>query len=83
MTVHTLYKYKDSDPDLIKLDGDLLLDPQITCNIQFDTKESNTFNKSILVKTKSFVDYEFNETSQQLESRIMESGARDAGYMII
>ena len=83
MTVHTLYKYKDSDPDLIKLDGDLLLDPQITCNIQYDTKESNTFNESILVKTKSFVDYEFNETSQQLESRIMESGARDAGYMII
>ena len=37
----------------------------------------------MLIKTNSFLDYDFNETSKLLESRILESGARDAGFMIV
>lgn len=83
MTTHTLEKFHDDDPEMITLEGDLSLDPQITCNILYDTTVNNTFNETIMVKTKSFIDYEFNETTHKIDGTILESGARDSGYMIV
>jgi len=36
-----------------------------------------------LVKTKSYTDYEFNLNSSKLEGRILESGARDSGFLVV
>jgi hypothetical protein len=58
-------------------------DSKIACQLYYDDRSAPTADQSILVSTKSRWGYSLNEASGELESSRLESGPRDAAFMVV
>ena len=78
MTIHSLKK-ADGIDDLY----DFPDNSKIGCQVYYNDRTKITANESIMIRSKSFQYYSFNETTGNLEKDVLESGERDEAIMIV